>query len=520
MEPQIPLESQEMQTNNSPKEIIQDNNQVTSEIPIQFNKDHNNEIENNENPNMNDNNSDFVNNNNYNEEENLQNQPEEEENNQNVDNDNQNMEQNLENENIYENNNNDPNMYNNMEQNEENENMENNNKIEEEEKIPQIIAENVDESIQNYIYQLQNRLNSVINENENLKIINQKIVMELNDSKKRNANLIQKIKILNLQNQKMNQELIKLNQNKNNDIELMNLKKQIQNYEKILYKINNDKEILESKIANMQFQTQPTNKNKNLVIRKNNRVINSPKAKISYTQYTQANTMTNDNNQVFKNQLMILEKNNKKLSQNNIELENQNKYLQKVNQKMFVDLKNKDNYIISLKDKITAFNREYSKQINSFSKDNEQKQSYLDQLFLERDQLMKENNELKETINQLSYKVKDYSLMSNRYKLEYNDKIKEMYDNKLNEYKQKIIILKQRINELLGIETQENHFFNRGNSARYGHLNLNRNVMKKNRSFKNNKNMNILTEFNFYNDKKKMAKDFRQIYSNFNFETK
>ena len=74
--------------------------------------------------------------------------------------------------------------------------------------------------------------------------------MELNDSKKRNANLIQKIKILNLQNQKMNQELIKLNQNKNNDIELMNLKKQIQNYEKILYKINNDKEILESKIAN------------------------------------------------------------------------------------------------------------------------------------------------------------------------------------------------------------------------------------------------------------------------------
>ena len=185
----------------------------------------------------------------------------------------------------------------------------------------------MDESIQNYIYQLQNRLNSVINENENLKIINQKIVMELNDSKKRNVNLIQKNKILNLQNQKMNQELIKLNQNKNNDIELMNLKKQIQNYEKILYKINNDKEILESKIANMQFQTQPTNKNKNLVIRKNNRVINSPKAKISYTQYTQANTMTNDNNQVFKNQLMILEKNNKKLSQNNIELENQNKYL-------------------------------------------------------------------------------------------------------------------------------------------------------------------------------------------------
>jgi hypothetical protein len=411
-------------------------------------------------------------------------------------------------------------MYSNIEQNNLDGNMENNNEIEEEQKIPQLNAENIDESIQKYIYELQNRLNSVIIENEKLKMINQNIVMGLNEAKKRNIDLIKKIKNLNIQNQKMNQELLRLNQNKNNDIELINLKKQIQNYEKILYKINNDKELLETKIANIQFQTQSNNKSKNVINRKNNRIINSPKAKISFTQYTQANTMTNENNQIFKNQIMLLEKNNKKLSQNNIELENQNKYLQKVNQKMFVDLKNKDNYIISLKDKITAFNQEYSKQINSFSKDNEQKQSYLDQLFLERDHLMKENNELKERINQLNYKVKDYSLMSNRYKLEYNDKIKEMYDNKLNEYKQKIIILKQRINELLGIETQENHCFNRGNSERFGYLNHNRNIMKKNRSFKYNKNMNILTELNFYNDKNKMKKDFRKIYSNFNFETK
>ena len=230
--------------------------------------------------------------------------------------------------------------------------------------------------------------------------------------------------------------------------------------------------------------------------------------------------MTNDNNQIYMNKIMILEKNNKKLSQNNIELENQNKYLQKVNQKMFVDLKNKDNYIISLKDKITSFNNEYNKQINSFSKDNDQKQSYIEQLFFERDQLMKENNELKERINQLNYKIKDFSLMNNQYKLEYNDKIKEMYDNKLNEYKQKIIILKQRINELLGIETHENYFYSRGNSARFGNQNINNNIMKKNRSFKYNKHMNILTDFNFYNEKNKPIKDYRKIYANFNFETK
>jgi chromosome segregation ATPase len=296
-------------------------------------------------------------------------------------------------------------------------------------------------------------------------------------------------------------------------VELINLKKQIQNYEKMIYKINNDKEILETQIANLQTQTS----NRNIINPKNNRLINSPKAKISYTQ---TNTMTNNNNQIYMNQMMLLEKNNKKLSQTNIELENQNKYLQKVNQKMFVDLKNKDKYIISLKDKITAFNNEYNKQINSFSKDNDQKQSYIEQLFFERDQLMKENNELKEKINQLNYKIKDFSLMNNQYKLEYNDKIKEMYDNKLNEYKQKIIILKQRINELLGIETHENYFYSRGNSARFGIQNINKNIMKKNRSFKYSKNMNILTDFNFYNEKIKPANDYRKIYANLNFETK
>ena len=32
--------------------------------------------------------------------------------------------------------------------------------------------------------------------------------------------------------------------------------------------------------------------------------------------------------------------------------------------------------------------------------------------------------------------------------------------------------------------------------------------------------MNILTDFNFYNEKNKPTKDYRKIYANFNFETK
>ena len=534
MEPQNPLHNNqiESQSNNqiSDKNPAPNNN-INSQEQIQVNSESNKEMENNENQNINDNNSDFINNNNYNEEEAV---AEEEENNQNIEqnnndrliqmNNNNNMnngEFEMEGEFDY-NNNNEPNIYNNQNNNNINDNMENINENNENENMQQpqqiINAENIDEPLQNYLYELQNKLNLVMNENDKLRMINQKIVIGLNESKKRNMALNQKIKILNLQNQKMNQELIKIKQVKNNDINVNNLKNQIQNYEKMFYKLNNDKKILESKIINMQMQSPNSQiKNLNLLNYKNNQLIRSPKAKMAFTQL---NTMTNENNQVYKNQIIILEKNNKKLSQSNIELENQNKYLQKENQKMFVDLKNKDNYILSLKDKITEFNKEYNKQINNFSKDNEQKQSCLDQLFFEREQLVKENQELKDRLNQVNYKLNEFSVMNKMYKTEYNDKVKQMYEDKLEEYKRKIIILKQRVNELLGIETHGNNILSRGNSARLGHQNLSQNAMKKNRSFKYNKNLNILTDFNMYNEKNRTVKDYRKIYSNFNFGTK
>ena len=537
MEPQNPVKNNQIESQSNHQ--ISDknpapNNIINSQEQIQLNSESNKEMENNENQNINDNNSDFINNNNYNEEEALQ---EEEENNQNIDqnnnnriiemNNNNNMNNNneeFEMEGEFDYNNNEPNIYNNQNNNNNNDNMENINDNNENENMQQpqqiINAENIDEPLQNYLYELQNKLNLVMNENDKLRMINQKIVIGLNESKKRNMALNQKIKVLNLQNQKMNQELIKIKQVKNSDIEIKNLKNQIQNYEKMLYKINNDKKILESKIINMQMQIQSPNsqiKNLNLLNYKNNQLIRSPKAKMAFTQ---SNTMTNENIQVYKNQIIILEKNNKKLSQSNIELENQNKYLQKENQKMFVDLKNKDNFILSLKDKITAFNKEYNKQMNNFSKDNEQKQSCLDQLFFERDQLVKENQELKDRLNQVNYKLNEFSVMNKMYKTEYNDKVKQMYEDKLEEYKRKIIILKQRVNELLGIETYGNNILSRGNSARLGHQNLSQSALKKNRSFKYNKNLNILTDFNIYNEKNRTMKDYRKIYSNFNFGTK
>ena len=527
MEPENPDQNKEViknsQMNSLNKgQIIepeQNNNLMQSESQNLNINIQNKEIENNENPNINDNNSDFVSKNNYNEE--MEAAGEGEENNENI-------EQNLENENYEENinnrmmmNNNDPNfnMYNqnnndmngneNMELNNENENYQNDQQL--------FNDENIDESVKNYIFELQNKLNQVMNENDKLRMINQKLLAGLNDLKNRNIALNQKLNNAQIQNQRMNQEFAKLKQVKNNNMEILNLRKQIQDYEKMIYKLNNDKIILESKIGNMQIP--PTNQiqNINLLNYKNNQLINSPKNKMPLNP---KNNISNEDNQIFKNKIMILEKNNKKLSQSNSELENQNKYLQKENQKMFVDLKNKDNYIINLNDKISEFNNEYNRQINTFHKDKNQTQSLMNQLFFERDRLVKENTDLKNAISQLNYKVKEISMIIQYKNSQNNDKMKTMYEDKLKEYKNKIVILKNRINELLGVETHGNYLLSRGSSARHDPKNTNTNALRKNKSFKYNKNLNILTDFNLYRGPNKTVKEFGKNYSNFNFGTK
>ena len=528
MEPENPDQNKEViknsQMNSLNKgQIIepeQNNNLMQSESQNPNINIQNKEIENNENPNINDNNSDFVSKNNYNEE--MEAAGEGEENNENI-------EQNLENENYEENNNNrmmmmnnnDPNfnMYNqnnndmngneNMELNNENENYQNDQQL--------FNDENIDESVKNYIFELQNKLNQVMNENDKLRMINQKLLAGLNDLKNRNIALNQKLNNAQIQNQRMNQEFAKLKQVKNNNMEILNLRNQIQDYEKMIYKLNNDKIILESKIGNMQIP--PTNQiqNINLLNYKNNQLINSPKNKMPLNP---KNNISNEDNQIFKNKIMILEKNNKKLSQSNSELENQNKYLQKENQKMFVDLKNKDNYIINLNDKISEFNNEYNRQINTFHKDKNQTQSLLNQLFFERDRLVKENTDLKNAISQLNYKVKEISMIIQYKNSQTTDRMKKIYEDKLKEYKEKIVILKNRINELLGVETHGNYLLSRGNSERINQKNTNTNALRKNKSFKYNKNLNILTDFNLYRGPNKTVKEFGKNYSNFNFGTK
>jgi hypothetical protein len=527
MEPENPDQNKEViknsQMNSLNKgQIIepeQNNNLMQSESQNPNINIQNKEIENNENPNINDNNSDFVSKNNYNEE--MEAAGEGEENNENIEQnlENENYEENINNRmmmnnndlnfNMYNQNNNDMNGNENMELNNENENYQNDQQL--------FNDENIDESVKNYIFELQNKLNQVMNENDKLRMINQKLLAGLNDLKNRNIALNQKLNKAQIQNQRMNQEFAKLKQVKSNNMEILNLRNQIQDYEKMIYKLNNDKIILESKIGNMQIP--PTNQiqNINLLNYKNNQLINSPKNKMPLNP---KNNISNEDNQIFKNKIMILEKNNKKLSQSNSELENQNKYLQKENQKMFVDLKNKDNYIINLNDKISEFNNEYNRQINTFHKDKNQTQSLLNQLFFERDRLVKENTDLKNAISQLNYKVKEISMIIQYKNSQNNDKMKIMYEDKLKEYKNKIVILKNRINELLGVETHGNYLLSRGNSARNDPKNTNTNALRKNKSFKYNKNLNILTDFNLYRGPNKTVKEFGKNYSNFNFGTK
>ena len=480
----------------------QNTNQGQSEEQIQSKEIENNQIM--------DNNSDFVSNKNYNED--IEGVIEDEENKENI-------EQNMEKEN-YEENNNDRVIElnsNNLEndkyelQGEYNNDFNNNNLSENMQNNQQLFNnENLDESVQNYIVELQNKLNLVMNENDKLRMINQKISMGFNDLKNRNLSLNQKLKNILLQNQK-------LRQMKNNNIELINSQNQIQYLQNIIHQLSNDKKILESKLKNKQILSSNQNQNLNILNNKNNQLIKSPKAKISFTP---TNNSQNENNQIYKNKIIILEKNNKKLSQNNNELENQNKYLQKENQKMFVDLKNKDNYIVNLNNKISLFKKEYNRQIDTFHKDNDQTQFLLNQLLFEREQLMKENSELKNGINQLNYKLKEISMFTKMQKSDFNNKMNKMYEDKLDEYKRKIIVLKNRIKELLGIETHSNYIISRGNSARIGHNNIQSNVIKKNRSFKYNKNLNILTDFNLYSGKNNTMKDYKKFYSNFDFGTK
>lgn len=406
-----------------------DNHDELEYEKILYDNNDNNNIENEENININKNNSDFINyKNDF--------KPEFEENIQNIDNKDYNINNSRKNNNrIIEINNNDLNKDKYQSQEEDDFN-------------PDINNENMEEFENNYINELQNKLNFIMEENNNLKIENQK------------------------------------------------MRKENENYEKIILNLNNDKNKLEEIIKNLQRK----------IPNENNQLNKYQKVELDFkSNYT--------DDQEYKDKIIILEKNNEQLSKSKNKLKSQNMHLQQQNKQILTDLRSKNNYITSIKDKMISVNEEYEKQIRFFEKMNDQSQSMVEQLFIERDKLIKENTELKNGINRLNNKIKQIIILTenknNKDEITY-------YKSKLKEYKNRIVTLKNRIKELLGTNNMKICNTNKGKSTFIGNNNFNMNMIK-NKSFRDNTHLNILTEGNLYDKNMKSRREHRKMNSNINF---
>ena len=95
--------------------------------------------------------------------------------------------------------------------------------------------------------------------------------------------------------------------------------------------------------------------------------------------------------------------------------------------------------------------------MDSLEKNNDQSQYQVQQLLKERDKLIEENKELNMGLNKVNEKVKESIIIFTNKSQQFN-KIVQSYKNKLKEYKNKIILLKRRIDELLGQRKDSNNF--------------------------------------------------------------
>ena len=139
-----------------------------------------------------------------------------------------------------------------------------------------------------------------------------------------------------------------------------------------------------------------------------------------------------------------LQEKNEKISSENIALDEENKNLKNIIQKNNLNLKYKDGLIKTLNEKIKQISDEYKSMVDSLVNNNEQSQFQINQLFDENDRIKKERDMLLLEMNKLRENLADYNNEKKQ-----NNKTLEIYRSKLNKYKTNIMILKQRINELL-----------------------------------------------------------------------
>ena len=335
------------------------------------------------------------------------------------------------------------------------------------------------ESLKMYISNLENKCYALEKENKlmklnkqnsdyidrndpNYKIIENSVkqgTILLDDVKRKNFNLSQRIKILEKENQKLNYKLIEVNQklkrfqsNKNNinnnkDINsiIAKLNSRIDESDIIISKLKFDKCVLETKLSEeKKYHENELNlmlnyKNSELSVyqkaidnfkakKNNNNILNTDKNNqiFQYSDYeSKINSLTNKLNIISSEKKSLKEKINL-LSRN---------------------ISEKDNTINILNKKLIELEGNFNLKLVEMQQIDKENETKINQLINEKNELLKSNEKLSKGLLQFDNKVKEANLIFIN-KTEFYDKTMSIYKNKIKEYKNKIIILKNKINEL------------------------------------------------------------------------
>ena len=345
------------------------------------------------------------------------------------------------------------------------------------------------ESLKMYISNLENKCYALEKENKlmklnkqnsdyidrndpNYKIIENSVkqgTILLDDVKRKNFNLSQRIKILEKENQKLNYKLIEVNQklkrfqsNKNNinnkDINsiIAKLNSRIDESDIIISKLKFDKSVLETKLSEeKKYHENELNlmlnyKNSELSVyqkaidnfkakKNNNNILNTDKNNqiFQYSDYeSKINSLTNKLNIISSEKKSLKEKINL-LSRN---------------------ISEKDNTINILNKKLIELEGNFNLKLVEMQQIDKENETKINQLINEKNELLKSNEKLSKGLLQFDNKVKEANLIFIN-KTEFYDKTMSIYKNKIKEYKNKIIILKKKINEL-NVSLEKNKIIN------------------------------------------------------------
>jgi hypothetical protein len=292
---------------------------------------------------------------------------------------------------------------------------------------------------------------SLMDENCQMKIYNINLIKQ-NDFLN---NRISQLENINKYKQNKNQKSLNVGTKE----EILRLNNKINHYELLVSKLNMEKKILESKLINLK---KDFNNEINLVNNLKNNELQSYQKRINEMKKNEFKNITDlnmskkmfalkrqEDSKFYIDKINILEEKNDKLLNDNFALDEENKKLKNIIQNNNLNMKYKDNIIKSLNEKIKSISNNYKNLIESLEKNNDQSQFQVKQLFIDNDKYKQENQMLTIEMNKLRESFADYN-----NKMVENNQIMQNYRNKLNEYKIKIIVLKQRINELLNKNNQ------------------------------------------------------------------